>query len=81
MKLQKFVVLLIVGGAMFLASAGIAATGSADEGSSLLLSLFVGFFALIVVFQLIPACLMFGGMVRGLFREKNVQETGSNVKN
>ncbi len=42
-----------------------AATGGAEEGS-LLLSLFIGFFALIVVFQLVPAVILFVGMVKGL---------------
>ena len=37
-----------------------------DQGGSLLLTLFVGFFALIVVFQLVPACLLFFGMLKGL---------------
>ena len=44
------------------------AAGSAGAGEgSLLLSLFIGFFALIVVFQLVPATIMLIGMLRGLF--------------
>jgi len=42
------------------------ATEGAGDGS-LLLSLFIGFFALIVVFQLVPAVILFVGLVRGLF--------------
>jgi len=48
-----------------------AAAGSAKEGGSLLLTLFIGFFALIVVFQLVPACLLFVGILKGLFARKD----------
>lgn len=50
----------------FSSSAFAAGNSGAGEGS-LLLSLFVGFFALIVVFQLVPATIMLVGMIRGLF--------------
>ena len=46
------------------------AAAPADKGGSLLLTLFIGFFALIVVFQLVPACLLFVGIVKGLFSKK-----------
>ncbi len=52
-----------------------------EGGSSILLLLFVGFFALIVVFQLVPALLLFGGMVKGLFMPKDTVAKSSNVKN
>ena len=52
-----------------------AAQGAEGQGGSFLLSLFVGFFALIVVFQLVPACLLFLGMLKGLFsRQRNSDE-------
>ncbi len=35
-------------------------------GGNLLLTLFIGFFALIVVFQLVPAVILFVGMIKGL---------------
>ena len=41
------------------------ATGAGEGG--LLVSLFLGFFAVIIVFQLIPATLMMIGILRGLF--------------
>lgn len=50
----------------FSSSAFAAAEAGAGEGS-LLLSLFIGFFALIVVFQLVPATIMLIGMLRGVF--------------
>jgi hypothetical protein len=44
------------------------AGGMETEGTSLVTILLVGFGALIVVAQLIPALVLFGGMVKGLFR-------------
>ncbi|SDZ75177.1 hypothetical protein SAMN05660420_00122 [Desulfuromusa kysingii] len=55
---------------LFAVSSSVAATAPAEEGGSLLLMLFIGFFALIVVFQLVPACLLFVGMLKGLFARK-----------
>ena len=56
------------------------ASSAGDRGGSLLLTLFIGFFALIVVFQLVPACLLFVGMLRGLFfRGHNSREKRSQV--
>lgn len=52
------------------ASVVYAAPGSEGEGVSLLGYLFLGFFALIIVSQLVPACLLFYGMVRGVFAER-----------
>jgi hypothetical protein len=62
-------------GLMIVLSATVAYAAPADEGSgmSLLGYLFLGFFALIIVSQLVPACLLFYGMVKGVFagpREK-----------
>lgn len=54
-----------------------AAAAPAEQGGSLLLTLFIGFFALIVVFQLVPACLLFVGILKGLFSRKHA--AGSNV--
>ena len=51
-------------------SSAFAAGPVADSSGSFLITLFVGFFALIVVFQLVPAILMFIGMVKGLFSSK-----------
>lgn len=44
-----------------------AAAEVGSEGGSFLLTLFIGFFALIVVFQLVPAIILFFGMLKGLF--------------
>ena len=48
-------------------SSAFAAVESGGEGGSFLLTLFIGFFALIVVFQLVPAIILFFGMLKGLF--------------
>jgi len=45
----------------------LAADGSAAKGSSLLLILFLGFAALIVVFQFIPGLVLFFSMLKGIF--------------
>jgi len=55
------------------------AAAPAEKGGSLLLTLFIGFFALIVVFQLVPACLLFVGILKGLFSKKHdVEQKSSN---
>jgi len=58
-------------------STTVAAAAPAAQGGSLLLTLFIGFFALIVVFQLVPACLLFVGILKGLFSRKHA--AGSKV--
>ncbi len=58
----------------FSSSAFAAGHSGAGEGS-LLLSLFIGFFALIVVCQLVPATIMLIGMLRGLFGRDRKQVT------
>ena len=51
-------------------SSAFASGSAAGGGGSFMLTLFVGFFALILVFQVVPAALMFIGMVKGLFSAK-----------
>ncbi len=58
-------------------SSAVAAPASSGQGGSLLLTLFIGFFALIVVFQLVPACLLFVGILKGLFAKKHTVEQKS----
>ena len=60
-------------------SAVAAAEPATQGGGSLLLTLFIGFFALIVVFQLVPACLLFVGILKGLFARKHgIEQKSSN---
>jgi hypothetical protein len=53
----------------FSSSAFAASTAVSSDGG-FLLSLFIGFFALILVFQLVPATIMLIGMIRGLLSAK-----------
>jgi hypothetical protein len=50
-----------------------AAPNAAAAGGSFLGYLFLGFFALIIVSQVVPACLLFYGMIKGVLssRDKN----------
>jgi len=48
-------------------SSAFAASNSSATGGGLLLSLFIGFFALIIVCQLVPATIMLIGTLKGLF--------------
>ncbi len=52
---------------LLISSSAFAAEGGAGVAGSLLLILFLGFFALIIVFQLVPAFLLFAGLLKGLF--------------
>ena len=61
-----------------------AASASTEEGSGLLVILFLAFGGLIIVMQLVPGLLLFVGMLKGLFsatREKTTiaaSEEGNN---
>lgn len=49
------------------ASVAYAAPGSEGEGISFLGYLFLGFFATIIISQLVPAAILFVGMIKGIF--------------
>jgi len=61
---------------IFSSSAFAAGSSVAGEGG-LLVSLFVGFFALIIVFQLVPAILMLSAMFIGIFGRDHKEVTSS----
>jgi len=69
MKTMHMLITMMAGSA----SAAYAATGVEGEGMGILTYAFLGFFALIIVSQLVPAAILFVGMVKGLFagREKS----------
>ncbi len=48
-------------------SMAFAAGGPETEGSGFLLALFLGFGALIILFQTIPGLILFGSMMKGIF--------------
>ncbi len=58
------------------ASRAFADSGGKEEGSGVLIAIFLAFGALIIVFQLIPGLLLFYSMLKGLFvsaeKEKGV---------
>jgi hypothetical protein len=64
MKTMRLFVTLMMGSA----SAAFAAAESQGEGMGILIYMFVGFFALIIVAQLVPAIILFSSMIKGLFR-------------
>lgn len=45
----------------------LAASGAESEGNGFLVTIFLAFGALVIVFQLIPGILLFGSMIKGLF--------------
>lgn len=63
MKTMRMMMSMIAGSA----SAAFAASGTQTEDAGILTYLFIGFFALIIVSQLIPAMILFFGLVKGLF--------------
>jgi hypothetical protein len=62
------------------AAPAIAASNGVAKGTSILLILFLGFAALIIVFQFIPGLVLFFSMLRGLFKAQQNNDAGSNDK-
>lgn len=60
-------------------SAAYAGTQAESGGGGFLLTLFLGFLALIVVFQLIPAVFLFVSLIRGMFGKKDVSTVVESV--
>ena len=63
MKTMRMLVTMMAGSA----SAAFAASGMQSQENGILVYFFIGFFALIVVAQLVPAVILFIGMVKGVF--------------
>jgi hypothetical protein len=64
--LRNLLIALLTG-----SSSAFAANAASNTEGGLLISLLIGFFTLILIFQLIPASLMLVGMLRGLFSGKS----------
>jgi len=47
-----------------------AASGASDESSGIFVWIFLGFFAMIVVGQLVPAIMLITGLVKGIVAKK-----------
>lgn len=58
----------------------LAAAETDPQGSGFLLALFLGFGALIILFQFIPSLLLFGSMLKGLFTSTPKETELSTVK-
>jgi len=56
-----------------IATTAFAASGAEAEGNGLLVTLFLGIGALVVVCQMLPGLTLFGSMVRGLFSGKDIE--------
>jgi hypothetical protein len=63
---------------VYSASAAYAAPGGEGEGISFLGYLFLGFFATIIVSQLVPAGILFVGMVKGILSPREDDATQNN---
>lgn len=57
--------------------AAFAASGAETEGNALLVTAFLAFGALIIVFQLIPGLALFVSMLKGLFTRPAAEEAAS----
>lgn len=57
-------------------SAAFGASGADNEGNSILVWMFLGFGALIVVFQTVPALLLLYSMVKGALAPAEKKEAG-----
>jgi dienelactone hydrolase len=59
------------------ASAAYAAQGGEGESVGWLGYLFTGFFALVIVTQLVPAAILFYGMIKGIFSAREEKDTAA----
>ena len=50
-----------------------AASGASEEGSGIFVWIFLGFFAVIVVGQLVPAVMLITGLVKGITSKKEAK--------
>ena len=58
------------------ATAFAASGAAADNGSGLFVWIFLGFFALIIVGQLVPAIMLMTGLVKGIASKTEVKSEG-----
>lgn len=56
-------------------SSAFAASGASSDENGLLVTLFLAFGAIIIIFQLVPGMLLFGSMLKGIFgKEEKAQQ-------
>jgi hypothetical protein len=68
-------IMTIIGTLMVWATPVLASSGTEETGASLLVILFLGFGALIVLGQLIPGLVLFCTMMKGLFSKIAIKTT------
>jgi hypothetical protein len=66
---MKSIITNCAGILIMIAGSAFADTGASATENGWLWMLFLGFAALIVVFQLVPSMILFGSMLKGLFGE------------
>ena len=59
------------------ASVAYAAPGAEGASVGWLGYMFAGFFALVIVTQLVPACILFYGMIKGIFSAREEKDTAA----
>ena len=72
-------VLLNMPGLFFLNSSNVYAATGEGAGSGLLGKIFLAFVALVVVAQLMPALVLFGSIIRGLFSKTPQTKKNSDI--
>jgi len=77
-KTMKMLALLL----MISAGSAFAASGGAEQvGSGMLILFFIGFAAMVLLFQATPACITFYAMLKGLFSTEPSKASFSPFKN
>ena len=71
--ISAIILSLLITGTHALASGNV----SNGEGLGLLATFFIAFGILVIVFQLVPGLLLFGGMLRGLFSPADKKSLGT----
>ncbi len=79
-KKDVFSYLYAVAALIMGASRAFADSGGKDDGSGVLIAIFLAFGALIIVFQLIPGLVLFYSMVKGLFVSAGKEKAAVAVK-
>lgn len=74
MKTLRILVSMIAGSA----SAAYAASSMQGQETGILIYFFIGFFALIIVSQLVPAVILFVGMIKGVFSRSEKASVNKN---
>ena len=75
---MKSIISTTAGMLLMIAASAFAGTSASAEENGWLWIAFLGFGALIIVFQLVPSMILFSSMLRGLFSSKEVSPASEN---